>query len=106
MHGAGRVRLSLVGARHIGELSTVQDIEVVIRSVAARVTLCSDGGAEDNQVLGNTYACQPIHFTLKKGGWIHTSMDDVHSAHCTAGIVKHPLLLEIQMLSADFGLEL
>lgn len=33
-------------------------------------------------------------------------MDDVHGTHRTTGIVEHPLLLEVQVLSADLGLEL
>ena len=54
MHGTGRVGLGFVGPRDVGELGAVQDVEVVVRGVAAGVTLGSDGGAEDDQVLGDT----------------------------------------------------
>lgn len=35
-----------------------------------------------------------------------TGVDDVHSTHGTTGVVEYPLLLEVQVLSADLGLEL
>lgn len=54
VHGAGGVGLGLVGARHVGELGAVQDVEVVVRGVTAGVALGSDGGAEDDQVFGDT----------------------------------------------------
>lgn len=55
VHGTGGVSLSLVGAGHVGELRAVQDVEVVVRGVAAGVALGADGSAEDDEVLGDTY---------------------------------------------------
>lgn len=54
VHGAGRVDLGLVLARHVGQLGAGQDIEVIVGGVTAGVTLGSDGGSEDDQVLGDT----------------------------------------------------
>lgn len=60
VHRAGRVGLGLVGARYVGELRAVQDVEVVVGGVPTGVALSADGSAEDDQVLGNTWRCQPI----------------------------------------------
>lgn len=54
VHGAGRVDLGLVLAGHVGKLGAGEDVEVVVRGVAAGVALGADGGAEDDQVLGDT----------------------------------------------------
>jgi hypothetical protein len=54
VHGTGWVRLGFVGTGDVGELGAVQDVEVVVRGVAASVALGSNGGAEDDQVLGDT----------------------------------------------------
>ncbi|KUI60282.1 hypothetical protein VP1G_11136 [Cytospora mali] len=47
VHAALRVDLGLVLAGRVGQLLPVQDVEVVVGRVAARVALCADGGAED-----------------------------------------------------------
>lgn len=54
VHGAGRVDLGLVLAGHVGQLGTGQDVEVIVGGVTAGVALGSDGGSEDDQVLGDT----------------------------------------------------
>lgn len=51
--GALGVDLGLVLAGDVGELGAVEDVEVVVGGVAARVALGSDGGAEDDEVLGD-----------------------------------------------------
>lgn len=45
MHRTGRVSLGLEGSGDVGELFAVQDVEVVVRSVAAGVALGANGGA-------------------------------------------------------------
>ena len=53
VHGAGRVDLGLELAGDVGQLGAGQDVEVVVGGVAAGVALGADGGAEDDQVLGD-----------------------------------------------------
>lgn len=55
VHGTCRVGLGLVGTGHIGELRAVQDVEVVVRGVAAGVALSADGGTEDDEILSDTW---------------------------------------------------
>lgn len=54
VHAARRVHLRLVLARHVRRLHARQDVEVVVGRVPARVTLGANGGAEDDEVLGDT----------------------------------------------------
>jgi hypothetical protein len=49
------VDLGLVLAGRVGELGAREDVEVVVGRVAARVALGADGGAEDDQVLGDAW---------------------------------------------------
>lgn len=56
--GTGGVNLGLKGAGGIGGLSTGEDVEVVVGSVATGVALGADGGTEDDEVLGDAW-----------GGW-------------------------------------
>ena len=51
--GAGGVDLGLEGAGQVGELGAGEDVEVVVGGVAAGVALGADGGAEDDEVLGD-----------------------------------------------------
>lgn len=51
-------------------------MEIIIGGVTASVALCAQGCAEYNEVLG------------------YGSVDDVHGAHCPAGIVEDPLAFE------------
>lgn len=51
--GARGVHLRLVLAGNVGLLDAGQDVEVVIGSVAPSVALGADGGAEDDEVLGD-----------------------------------------------------
>lgn len=44
MHGTGGVALCLKGSGDVGELLAVQDVEVVVRGVAAGVAFGADGG--------------------------------------------------------------
>lgn len=44
VHGTGGVALGLEGSGNVGELLAVQDVEVVVRGVAAGVALGADGG--------------------------------------------------------------
>lgn len=44
VHGTGGVLLGLEGSGDVGELLAVQDVEVVVRGVAAGVALGADGG--------------------------------------------------------------
>lgn len=67
VHRAGRVGLGLVGAGDVGELGAVQDVEVVVRGVAACVAFCADGGAEDDEVLGDTWVCLLMKSQVLKG---------------------------------------
>ena len=53
MNRPGRVDLRLVFPRHVGRLGPRQDVEVVVGCVPARVALGADGGAEDDEVLGD-----------------------------------------------------
>lgn len=55
VHRAGRVDLGRVFAGDIGLLDTREDVEVVVGRVAASVALGADGGAKDDEVLGDTY---------------------------------------------------
>lgn len=48
VHGARRVDFRLELAGHVGQLRARQDVEVVVRRVAARVPFGADGGAEDD----------------------------------------------------------
>jgi hypothetical protein len=52
VHGAGRVDFGLELAGDVGELSSGQDVEVVIGGVATGVAFGADGGAEDDEVFG------------------------------------------------------
>ena len=54
-------------------LLAFEDMEVVVCRVAACVALCSQRGAEDDQVFGD--GC----------------VDDVHASHGATGIVEQPL---------------
>lgn len=55
MHAAGGVDLGLELAGDIGELGTLEDVEVVVGGVTAGVAFGADGGAKDDQVFGDTY---------------------------------------------------
>ena len=73
VHVTRAVDLHLELGRVEGPLLTDEDVEVVIGGVHACVALGADGGAEDDEVLGNA------------------GVDDVHGTHGAAGVVKHPL---------------
>ena len=45
MHAAGRVDLRLELSGRVGELGALEDVEVVVGSVAAGVAFSSDSGA-------------------------------------------------------------
>lgn len=106
MDGAGRVDLGLEGAGGVGELGSGEDVEVVVCGVAAGVALSSDGSAEDDEVFGDALTgllARAVRRRKKeKGkrgeGGIHTGVNHVHGAHGTAGIVKDPLLVEVDVL--------
>lgn len=57
MDAAGRVDLGLVLSGNVSPLLAGQDVEVVVGGVAAGVALSSDGGAEDDEVLGDACVC-------------------------------------------------
>lgn len=44
MHATGGVDLGLELARNVGELGTLEDVEVVVGGVATSVAFSSDGG--------------------------------------------------------------
>jgi len=73
MHIPRLVSLHLQRARCERPLLTLQNMEVIICGVEARVALCAEGGAEDDQVLRNR------------------RVYNVHSAHCAARVVEQPL---------------
>lgn len=52
VHGAGGEDLGHVLARRVRPLLAGEDVEVVVGRVPARVALCADGGAEDDEVFG------------------------------------------------------
>lgn len=54
MHAACRVDLGLEFAGDVGQLGAVQDVEVVVGCVTARVALGADSSSKDDQVLGDT----------------------------------------------------
>lgn len=51
------VDLGLVLAGDVGELGADEDVEVVVGRMAARVALGADGGAEDDEILGDAFLC-------------------------------------------------
>lgn len=55
MDGSWGVDLGLVLAGDVGGLGAGEDVEVVVGGVAARVAFCADGGAEDDEVFGETW---------------------------------------------------
>ena len=55
VYAAGRVHLGLVLSGDVGRLYAREDVEVVVGRVAARVALGADGGAEDDEVLGDAW---------------------------------------------------
>lgn len=55
MDGSRGVDLGLVLAGDVGGLGAGEDVEVVVGGVAARVAFCADGGAEDDEVFGETW---------------------------------------------------
>jgi len=73
MYGAFGVDLGLQATGQEGGLGALEDVEVVVGGMAAGVALGADGGAEEDEILGD-------------GG-----MQDVHGAHGPARIVEHPL---------------
>ena len=56
MYGALRIDLWFEAAGYEGRLSPLDDVEIVIRRVAARVSFGSNGCSEYEQVL--RYACK------------------------------------------------
>lgn len=97
VHGAGRVDLGLVLAGDVRLLDASKNVEVVVGGVAAGVALGADGSAEDDEVLCD--ACVALVFGRYdlNGERGHTSVDNVHGTHCATGIVKHPLLMDIDV---------
>ena len=73
VHTASGVPLHLQLGWCEGPLLADEDVEVVVGGVHACVALGADGGAEDDEVLGDA------------------GVDNVHATHGTAGIVEHPL---------------
>jgi hypothetical protein len=56
-----------------GPLLSLEDVEIIVGGVSARVTLCAERSAKDDEVLG------------------YRGVDDVHRAHGAAGVVEDPL---------------
>jgi hypothetical protein len=55
VHAARTVYLGLVLPGNVGVLLPGQDVKVVVGRVPPRVALGADGGAEDDEVLGDAY---------------------------------------------------
>lgn len=55
--------------------------------------------------LVNCAAQSEVDWIVRRG-IARTGVDDVHRAHGTAGIVEHPLLLEVQVVGANLLLQL
>lgn len=101
VHAAGGIHLGFVRAGHVGDLRAGQDVEVVVGCVAAGVALCANGRA-----LGISISCLVLLlldifavFLLTKDDEIlsHAGMQDIHGSHGPAGIVKHPVLLQVDI---------
>ena len=75
MYGPGSIPFHLQRARSKGPLFSNQDIEIVISGVQPRVSLRPQRRAKDDQVFGDT------------------CVDNVHGAHCAAGVVEYPFFL-------------
>lgn len=75
VNGASWVNFLVQCSRLECPLLSNKDVEVVIRSVQARVTFRAKRCTEDNEVFGNA------------------GVDDVHGAHGSPSVVEHPLLL-------------
>jgi len=97
VHAARRVDLSLVLARSVDDLGARQDVEVVIGCVATSVALGADRSAEDDEVLGDAWYQVSNELWREIEGQSHTGMNDVHSTHCTTGIVENPLLIGVDV---------
>lgn len=97
VHAAGRVDFRLVLAGHVGHLRAGQDVEVVVGGVAAAVAFCADGGAEDDEIFSYTYKVLANARQIKSVLIKLTGVKNVHAAHGTARIVKHPVLVEIHI---------
>ena len=79
VNAARRVALYFQSTRLECPLLSDEDIEVVVRSVDARVPFRSQGSAEDDEVFGDA------------------GVDDVHGAHGASGIVKHPFFVGVEV---------
>lgn len=75
VHRALRIDLGLVGSGDIGELGALEDVEIVVGRVTTGVTFCADGGAEDDQVFGDTYWNWLVMVIQGRAGLVPRSRD-------------------------------
>lgn len=82
-----RIDLWFVVSRAIGQLSTTNNVKVIISGVAARVAFSPDCCPKNDEVLGNG------------------SMDDIHGSHGSTGIIEDPFFLyaEVRFHGRDFA---
>lgn len=80
----------------VGELLSLEDVEVVVCGVAASVAFCPYGSPEDDKVSVRL-AVVHRHQVCSLGD---ASVDDEHAAHGATGIVEHPFLW-VRVLGRD-----
>jgi len=76
VHGAFGIALLDERVGRVGPLLAFEDVEVVVGGVAARVALRTQRRAKHNQIL------------------CYRRVDQVHAAHCAAGVVEDPFVLQ------------
>lgn len=102
VYAALRVDLGLVVAcsRRVGSLSTLEDVEVVICSVATSVSFGSNGSAY--VFVSPSIFTNNIANDLTKDDQVlsNTGVDNVHGTHCASSIVEHPFLVQVDIFSS------